>query len=55
MGSCRNEADEKRLQNLKDLAMKLNVDDHVEFHKNVLYRLVVQLHFGSLKFLNSKA
>ncbi|XP_009786937.2 GDP-Man:Man(3)GlcNAc(2)-PP-Dol alpha-1,2-mannosyltransferase isoform X2 [Nicotiana tabacum] len=40
VGSCRNEADEKRLQNLKDLAIKLNVDDHVEFHKNVMYRLL---------------
>ncbi|KAK4366724.1 hypothetical protein RND71_014604 [Anisodus tanguticus] len=28
VGSCRNEADEKRLQNLEDLAIKLNVDDH---------------------------
>ncbi|XP_019173780.1 PREDICTED: GDP-Man:Man(3)GlcNAc(2)-PP-Dol alpha-1,2-mannosyltransferase-like [Ipomoea nil] len=38
VGSCRNEADERRLQNLKDLAKKLNVENDVEFHKNVMYR-----------------
>lgn len=42
VGSCRNEADEKRLQNLKDLAKILNVENDVEFHKNVMYR------FGTL-------
>ena len=38
VGSCRNEADEKRLQSLKDQAIALKVDDNVEFHKNVMYR-----------------
>lgn len=38
MGSCRNQADEQRLQNLKDLAVKLKVEDDVEFYKNLMYR-----------------
>lgn len=53
MGSCRNEADEKRLQNLKDLAIKLNVDDHVEFHKNVLYSDLVRLLGGAVAGIHS--
>lgn len=40
VGSCRNDADEARLQNLKDLAVELKVEDDVEFHKNVSYRFV---------------
>lgn len=38
MGSCRNEADEERLQNLKNLAIDLKVEEDVEFYKNVMYR-----------------
>lgn len=38
VGSCRNEADEKRLQCLKDRAKELKLDSDVEFHKNVTYR-----------------
>ncbi|XP_019071722.1 GDP-Man:Man(3)GlcNAc(2)-PP-Dol alpha-1,2-mannosyltransferase isoform X2 [Solanum lycopersicum] len=53
VGSCRNEADEKRLQNLKDLAIKLNVDDHVEFHKNVLYSDLVRLLGGAVAGIHS--
>ncbi|CAN1259482.1 GDP-Man:Man(3)GlcNAc(2)-PP-Dol alpha-1,2-mannosyltransferase [Linum perenne] len=40
VGSCRNKADEARLQKLKDKAIELKVDGDVEFHKNVMYRLV---------------
>lgn len=40
VGSCRNEADERRLQKLKDQAVELNVANDVEFHKNVTYRFV---------------
>lgn len=43
VGSCRNEADEMRLQKLKDQAVELKVDSHVEFYKNVTYRNLVQL------------
>nr|GFD47387.1 GDP-Man:Man(3)GlcNAc(2)-PP-Dol alpha-1,2-mannosyltransferase [Tanacetum cinerariifolium] len=35
---CRNDADEARLQNLKELAIELKVEDDVEFYKNVTYR-----------------
>lgn len=40
MGSCRNNADEERLQNLKNKAVELKVDGDVEFYKNLMYRLV---------------
>lgn len=40
VGSCRNEADEMRLQKLKDQAIELRIDGHVEFYKNVTYRYV---------------
>ncbi|KAM3246958.1 GDP-Man:Man(3)GlcNAc(2)-PP-Dol alpha-1,2-mannosyltransferase [Capsicum annuum] len=53
VGSCRNEADEKRLQNLKDLAIKLDVDDHVEFHKNVLYSDLIRLLGGAVAGIHS--
>uniref|UniRef100_A0A2P2KPE2 ALG11 mannosyltransferase N-terminal domain-containing protein n=1 Tax=Rhizophora mucronata TaxID=61149 RepID=A0A2P2KPE2_RHIMU len=38
VGSCRNKADEERLQNLQDKAIELNIKQFVEFHKNVTYR-----------------
>ncbi|KAJ0789028.1 putative GDP-Man:Man(3)GlcNAc(2)-PP-dolichol alpha-1,2-mannosyltransferase [Helianthus annuus] len=37
------DADEARLQNLKDLAVELKVEDDVEFPKNVTYRKLVKL------------
>lgn len=53
VGSCRNEADEKRLQNLKDLAVKLGVEKDVEFHKNLLYRDLVRLLGGATAGIHS--
>ncbi|XP_019161636.1 PREDICTED: GDP-Man:Man(3)GlcNAc(2)-PP-Dol alpha-1,2-mannosyltransferase [Ipomoea nil] len=53
VGSCRNEADEKRLQNLKDLAKKLNVENDVEFHKNVMYSDLVRLLGGAVAGIHS--
>ncbi|RYR03218.1 hypothetical protein Ahy_B06g082071 isoform A [Arachis hypogaea] len=41
VGSCRNKSDEERLQMLKDKAIELNVNEQVEFHKNVTYRCSV--------------
>lgn len=41
VGSCRNEADEKRLQHLKDRTNELKLDNDVEFHKNVTYRFAI--------------
>lgn len=38
VGSCRNKADEDRLQKLKELAVELKVENDVEFHENILYR-----------------
>ncbi|KAL1293873.1 hypothetical protein HN51_054549 [Arachis hypogaea] len=43
VGSCRNKSDEERLQMLKDKAIELNVNEQVEFHKNVTYRDLVGL------------
>ncbi|XP_042030912.1 GDP-Man:Man(3)GlcNAc(2)-PP-Dol alpha-1,2-mannosyltransferase-like [Salvia splendens] len=40
VGSCRNEADEMRLQHLKDRSKELELDSDVEFHKNVTYSVV---------------
>ncbi|XP_021769208.1 GDP-Man:Man(3)GlcNAc(2)-PP-Dol alpha-1,2-mannosyltransferase-like [Chenopodium quinoa] len=43
VGSCRNEADEDRLQKLKEMAVKLKVENDVEFHENILYKDLVKL------------
>ncbi|CAL5363897.1 unnamed protein product [Camellia sinensis] len=43
VGSCRNKADEERLQNLKNLAIELKVEEDVEFYKNLMYRELVRL------------
>ncbi|VFQ78329.1 unnamed protein product [Cuscuta campestris] len=43
VGSCRNEADENRLQKLKGMAKELKVENDVEFHKNVAYSDLVRL------------
>lgn len=43
VGSCRNKADEDRLQKLKELAVELKVENDVEFHKNIMYRDLVTL------------
>ncbi|KAK6929490.1 ALG11 mannosyltransferase, N-terminal [Dillenia turbinata] len=43
VGSCRNKKDEERLQKLKEKAIELNIENDVEFHKNVMYRDLVRL------------
>ncbi|KAL2927363.1 GDP-Man:Man(3)GlcNAc(2)-PP-Dol alpha-1 2-mannosyltransferase [Bienertia sinuspersici] len=43
VGSCRNKADEDRLQKLKELAVELKIENDVEFHKNIPYRDLVKL------------
>lgn len=43
VGSCRNKADEDRLQKLKEMAVELKVENDVEFHKNIMYRDLVKL------------
>ncbi|KAL1086819.1 hypothetical protein V6Z11_D08G140700 [Gossypium hirsutum] len=48
VGSCRNKSDKERLQNLKDKAVQLNIQDDVEFHKNVMYWDLVSLLGGLL-------
>ncbi|KAL3837760.1 hypothetical protein ACJIZ3_022351 [Penstemon smallii] len=53
VGSCRNEADEKRLQHLKDRAIELKVDNDVEFHKNVTYSELVSLLGGAAAGIHS--
>lgn len=53
VGSCRNEADERRLQKLQDLAVELKVADDVEFHKNVMYSDLVKLLGGAVAGIHS--
>ncbi|XP_023732043.1 GDP-Man:Man(3)GlcNAc(2)-PP-Dol alpha-1,2-mannosyltransferase [Lactuca sativa] len=53
VGSCRNDADETRLQNLKDLAIELMIEEDVEFHKNVSYRELVRLLGGATAGIHS--
>ncbi|XP_027101591.2 GDP-Man:Man(3)GlcNAc(2)-PP-Dol alpha-1,2-mannosyltransferase-like [Coffea arabica] len=53
VGSCRNEADERRLQELQDLAVELKVADDVEFHKNVMYSDLVKLLGGAVAGIHS--
>ncbi|KAJ4788171.1 hypothetical protein LUZ62_039417 [Rhynchospora pubera] len=53
VGSCRNEDDERRLQKLKERCTELHLDDFVEFHKNVLYRVLVKLLGGAVAGLHS--
>ncbi|XP_022854574.1 GDP-Man:Man(3)GlcNAc(2)-PP-Dol alpha-1,2-mannosyltransferase-like isoform X2 [Olea europaea var. sylvestris] len=53
VGSCRNEADEKRLQHLRDRANELKVEGDVEFHKNVLYSELVKLLGGAAVGIHS--
>ncbi|KAM1175415.1 hypothetical protein ACFX13_028465 [Malus domestica] len=51
--SCRNKADEERLQHLKDKAVELKVDGDVEFHKNVLYKSVPRISCSASFNVNS--
>ncbi|KAL5160825.1 GDP-Man:Man(3)GlcNAc(2)-PP-Dol alpha-1,2-mannosyltransferase [Glycine soja] len=53
VGSCRNKSDEDRLQMLKEKAIELNVNEHVEFHKNVTYRDLVGLLGGAVAGIHS--
>ncbi|CAH9067873.1 unnamed protein product [Cuscuta europaea] len=53
VGSCRNEADENRLQNLKGMAKKLNIEYDVEFHKNLMYSDLVRLLGGAVAGIHS--
>ncbi|KAL1535498.1 asparagine-linked glycosylation protein, variant 2 [Salvia divinorum] len=53
VGSCRNEADEKRLQGLKDRAKELKLESDVEFHKNVTYSELVSLLGGAAGGIHS--
>ncbi|KAL3500303.1 hypothetical protein ACH5RR_039396 [Cinchona calisaya] len=53
VGSCRNEADDRRLQKLQDQAVELKVADNVEFHKNVMYSDLVKLLGGAVAGIHS--
>ncbi|XP_020276517.1 GDP-Man:Man(3)GlcNAc(2)-PP-Dol alpha-1,2-mannosyltransferase-like isoform X2 [Asparagus officinalis] len=53
VGSCRNKEDLERLQNLKDKSRELNMDEHVEFHKDVTYRDLIRLLGGAIAGLHS--
>ncbi|XP_004307658.1 PREDICTED: GDP-Man:Man(3)GlcNAc(2)-PP-Dol alpha-1,2-mannosyltransferase [Fragaria vesca subsp. vesca] len=53
VGSCRNKSDEERLEHLKNKAIELKVDGDVEFHKNVMYRDLVQLLGGAVAGIHS--
>ncbi|KAK9913750.1 hypothetical protein M0R45_037559 [Rubus argutus] len=53
VGSCRNKSDDERLEHLKNKAIELQVDGDVEFHKNVMYRELVQLLGGAIAGIHS--
>ncbi|URE46486.1 Glycosyl transferases group 1 [Musa troglodytarum] len=53
VGSCWNKQDEERLQKPKDRCWELNLDNFVEFHRDVMYRDVVQLLGGPVAGLHS--
>ncbi|CAK9323867.1 unnamed protein product [Citrullus colocynthis] len=53
VGSCRNNSDEERLQNLKNKAIELKVDSDVEFYKNLMYRDLVELLGGAVAGIHS--
>ncbi|KAM4087949.1 hypothetical protein ACB094_07G034400 [Castanea mollissima] len=52
-GSCQNNSDEERLQNLKNKAIELKVDGDVEFYKNLMYRDLVRLLGGAVAGIHS--
>ncbi|KAL9248577.1 GDP-Man:Man(3)GlcNAc(2)-PP-Dol alpha-1,2-mannosyltransferase-like protein [Drosera capensis] len=53
VGSCRNKADEDRLEKLKELVIVLKVEKDVEFHKNIAYRDLVKLLGGATAGIHS--
>ncbi|WOL06643.1 GDP-Man:Man(3)GlcNAc(2)-PP-Dol alpha-1,2-mannosyltransferase-like [Canna indica] len=53
VGSCRNKQDEERLQKLKIRSSDLNMDNYVEFHRDVMYRDLVHLLGGAVAGLHS--
>ncbi|GAB2284477.1 asparagine-linked glycosylation protein [Dionaea muscipula] len=53
VGSCRNQADEDRLEKLKEKAIELKVEKYVEFHKNIPYRELVRLLGGATAGIHS--
>ncbi|XP_042474522.1 GDP-Man:Man(3)GlcNAc(2)-PP-Dol alpha-1,2-mannosyltransferase-like [Zingiber officinale] len=53
IGSCRNKQDEARLQKLKDRSRELNIDNYVEFHRDVMYKDLVRLLGGAVAGLHS--
>ncbi|XP_026419033.1 GDP-Man:Man(3)GlcNAc(2)-PP-Dol alpha-1,2-mannosyltransferase-like [Papaver somniferum] len=53
VGSCRNQEDEQRLQNLKEKAIELKVEKDVEFYRNLLYRDLVRLLGGAIAGIHS--
>ncbi|CAG4987381.1 unnamed protein product [Colias eurytheme] len=44
VGSCRNAEDEERVQNLRDLAKHLSIEDNVQFVVNASYAQLLQLY-----------
>ncbi|KAL6623509.1 hypothetical protein ACP70R_033388 [Stipagrostis hirtigluma subsp. patula] len=53
VGSCRNKEDLERLQKLKDRSIELQMDELVEFHKDISYKDLVQLLGGAIAGLHS--
>ncbi|XP_072952439.1 GDP-Man:Man(3)GlcNAc(2)-PP-Dol alpha-1,2-mannosyltransferase [Typha angustifolia] len=53
VGSCRNNGDLERLQALKERSSELHMDEYVEFHKDVMYRDLIQLLGGAVAGLHS--
>lgn len=53
VGSCRNKADQDRLQSLKDRSIELNLENDVEFFKDLMYRDLVELLGGAFAGIHS--
>jgi len=53
VGSCRNKEDLDRLQKLKDRSTELQIDELVEFHRDISYSDLVRLLGGAISGLHS--
>ncbi|KAG9446768.1 hypothetical protein H6P81_012896 [Aristolochia fimbriata] len=53
VGSCRNNEDQDRLLKLKSRSIELNLDKHVEFHKDLPYKDLIQLLGGAVAGIHS--
>lgn len=53
VGGCRNISDQERLNELQNKSTELNMEEYVEFHRDVLYRELIQLLGSAVAGLHS--